>query len=161
VSLEGRSAFRRESAGSRSYMPPRPKETMRPQHRSVRPRERTRMSAGEDVRPRTRMSVPPSRARRRPPHGGTVADLLTQGVETMEAGRPASALPHFARAAELDPLSAELHLCLGIAYHQLGDGAAAVQALRAAVLLDPELWLASFYLGLNYEKLGRARDAKR
>ena len=39
--------------------------------------------------------------------------------------------------------------------------AGAVRTLRSALLLDPNLWPAAFYLALSYEKLGRAEDAHR
>ena len=61
----------------------------------------------------------------------------------------------------LAPLSAEAHLLTGIAYHLSGDALAAAHALRAAVLLDSDLWLGSFYLALTYEKLERMVEAKR
>jgi hypothetical protein len=41
------------------------------------------------------------------------------------------------------------------------DPRSAAHALRSALLLDPDEWIASFYLALAYEKLGRDVDARR
>jgi Tfp pilus assembly protein PilF len=84
-----------------------------------------------------------------------------RGVAALEAGQTQGALTDFIKALELDPLRGEAHLFAGIAYHLAGDSASAVQALRAAILLEPELWLASFYLALNFEKLGLTAEAQR
>jgi chemotaxis protein methyltransferase CheR len=107
-------------------------------------------SAATRTGPRDESAAPPTRD-----------DLLRRGVAALERGRTAESLALLIKALELDPLCAEGHLCTGIAYHLAGDPVSALQALRAAVLLEPELWLASFYLALSYEKLGRAREAKR
>jgi Tfp pilus assembly protein PilF len=82
-------------------------------------------------------------------------------VAALEAGQTQSALADLIKAIEVDTLCGEAHLFAGIAYHLSGDAPSAVQALRAAILLEPELWLASFYLALNYEKMGQASEAGR
>jgi predicted TPR repeat methyltransferase len=43
----------------------------------------------------------------------------------------------------------------------MGDHAATVQALRAALFLDPDLWPAAFYLALSHDKLGNRGEAAR
>jgi chemotaxis protein methyltransferase CheR len=87
--------------------------------------------------------------------------LLVRGVAALESGRTQAALVDLIKAIEIDALCGEAHLFAGLAYHLAGDVPSAIQALRAAILLEPDLWLASFYLALNYEKMGQANEASR
>jgi len=103
-----------------------------------------------------------------PPAGEVPADRqkardawLTRGVAALEAGQTQGALLDLIKAIEVDTLCGEAHLFAGVAYHLSGDGPSAVQALRAAILLEPDLWLASFYLALNYERAGQKTEAAR
>jgi chemotaxis protein methyltransferase CheR len=95
----------------------------------------------------------------------TAVDSAWQHIETgnvkLDAGNLSGALAEYAKALELDPLSTEARLYTGIAYHMEDDHAAAVHELRAALFLDPDLWPASYYLALSYEKLGRKGEAQR
>jgi chemotaxis protein methyltransferase CheR len=106
---------------------------------------------------------PPSLAEPTPDPGAQEDAVrhIELGNVKLDAGNLAGALAEYAKALELDPLSTEARLYTGIAYHMEDDFAAAAQALRAALFLDPELWPASFYLALSYEKLGREGDARR
>ncbi len=91
----------------------------------------------------------------------SVAALVSLGNARLESGEPAEALGFYAKALEHDPLSAEARFFSGVAYHLSQDPAAAATALRAALLLDPDLWPAAFYLALSYDKLGQTPDALR
>jgi len=64
-----------------------------------------------------------------------------------------------AKVLEEDPLRVEAHLVSGMAFHLGKDPESAVRALSSAVLLDPQLWPAFFYLGQALEKLGRDAEA--
>ena len=88
-------------------------------------------------------------------------DLLARALERIEGGHAAEAIPLCARALQNDPLSPEAHLVSGIAFHLSDDPRSAVHALRSSLLLDPDEWIASFYLALSYEKLGRDEQARR
>jgi Flp pilus assembly protein TadD len=88
-------------------------------------------------------------------------DLLERALQQIESGNAAEAIALCAVALQKDPLSPQAHLVSGIAYHMSDDPRSAAHVLRSALLLDPEEWVASFYLGLSYEKLGREDDARR
>jgi chemotaxis protein methyltransferase CheR len=88
-------------------------------------------------------------------------DLLSEGNARLAGGDTAGALALYARTLELDPLSTEARLYMGIAHHTAGDPTSAVDSLRAALFLDADLWPASFYLALSYEKLGLVEEARR
>jgi chemotaxis protein methyltransferase CheR len=90
-----------------------------------------------------------------------VEGMLERALASVDAGQPADAIPICAQALEKDPLSHDAHLVSGIAFHMSGDPLAALHALRAALLLEPDLWVASFYLALTYERLGRVEEARR
>lgn len=91
----------------------------------------------------------------------SVAVVVSLANQRLEAGELTDAVALYAKALELDPLSAEARLFTGIAHHMAGDPAAAALALKGALLLDPDLWPAAFYLALSYDKLGLAGEAQR
>lgn len=74
---------------------------------------------------------------------------------------PRSPRPAIASAPDGDVDQAVTLLHDGIARHLGGDLEGAVQRLRAALYLLPDLWPASYYLGLTYEALGCAGEARR
>jgi len=67
----------------------------------------------------------------------------------------------YSQVLAVAPLYNEAHLLLGVTHYMMGDHPAAVQALRAALFLDPDLWPAAFYLALSHEKLGNRVEATR
>jgi chemotaxis protein methyltransferase CheR len=87
--------------------------------------------------------------------------LLEQAVAKVHGGEHAQAIALCARALESNILLAEAHLIGGIALYMSDDPASAARALRSALLLDADEWVASFYLALAYEQLGRKEDALR
>lgn len=90
-----------------------------------------------------------------------VGELLRAAADRHVEGRFAEALTLYSQALELAPLLNEAHLLLGVTHYMMGDHGAAVQALRAALFLDPDLWPAAFYLALSHEKLGNRAEAAR
>ena len=88
-------------------------------------------------------------------------DLLERALERIESGNAGDAIALCALALQKDPLSPQAHLVSGIAFHMSEDPRSAAHVLRSALLLDPDEWVASFYLALSYEKLGREEDARR
>ena len=98
----------------------------------------------------------PVAARRAP----TAVALVAEGAALMSSSL-ADAISPLMRARELDPLSVEAHLHLGIAFHLSGDALSAAPSLRSALLLEPTLWPAAFYLALTYENLGQPAEAQR
>jgi chemotaxis protein methyltransferase CheR len=95
-------------------------------------------------------------ARRAP----SAVELTLEGAGLMSTNL-AGGIALLMQAREADPLSVEAHLHLGIAFHLSGDAVSAAPALRSALLLDPTLWPASFYLALTYENLGQPAEARR
>jgi len=90
-----------------------------------------------------------------------VAALLRSAADRHVEGRFAEALTMYSQVLAVAPLCNEAHLLVGVAHHMMGDHAAAVQALRAALFLDPDLWPAAFYLALSHDKLGNRGEAAR
>lgn len=88
-------------------------------------------------------------------------DPLEEALGLIERGRSAEAIPLCALVLQKDPLSAQAYLVSGIAFYMNDDPRSAAHALRSALLLDPDEWIASFYLALAYEKVGRDVDARR
>ena len=60
-----------------------------------------------------------------------------------------------------DPLLAEAHLWVGIAYHSRGEDRRAGEALRRARCLEPELWPGTLFAALSAERRGRWEAAAR
>jgi chemotaxis protein methyltransferase CheR len=120
------------------------------------------------VLPAQRMLSPPSTGPMGPTGPFTVArpiprldDLLERALACLESGASSEAIMACAEALQLEPLSPQAHLVSGIAFHMNDDPGAAARALRSALLLEPDEWLASFYLALTYDRLGREDDAQR
>jgi tetratricopeptide (TPR) repeat protein len=88
------------------------------------------------------------------------ADLPLQLLAALylDDSRDAAALPYAKRAAALSPTSAKNRFLLGKAAWGVGDQAAAIAALEAAVQLDPTLTDAHYLLGRIYAI--RGEDAK-
>jgi chemotaxis protein methyltransferase CheR len=164
IALEGRSALRRVAAHPEGAAATAPRLTRT--ERAVvtgrtptldRPSGRINEPRADPVRP-TVCTLPATG----PSEGQKARDAwLARGVAALEAGHTQVALVDLIKAIEVDTLCGEAHLLAGIAYHLSGDAPSAVQALRAAILLEPDLWLASFYLALNYEKTGQRTEAAR
>jgi chemotaxis protein methyltransferase CheR len=115
------------------------------------------------------VTAPASRTRRPPPpyipaairSVARVDDVLERALACLESGTPSDAIALCAEALQTEPLSPQAHLVSGIAFHMSDDPRAAAHTLRSALLLDPDEWLASFYLALTYDRLGREDDAQR
>jgi chemotaxis protein methyltransferase CheR len=90
-----------------------------------------------------------------------VSELLRSAAERHVEGRFAEALTLYSQVLAIAPLLNEAHLLLGVTHYMMGDHRAAVQALRAALFLDPDLWPAAFYLALSHDKLGNGSEAAR
>jgi chemotaxis protein methyltransferase CheR len=89
-----------------------------------------------------------------------VADVLDTALDAVERGDVGASLAAVQRALAIDPLAADAHLVLGIALYTSGEPARALEQLRAALFLEPDAWVASFYLARSYEKLGRPAEAR-
>ncbi|MBA2675085.1 hypothetical protein [Ramlibacter sp.] len=85
--------------------------------------------------------------------------LLDMGIAASMADRPAQALALFAQAAAAAPTWALPHFLLGSEYAAQSDIGNAEAALANAVLLDPELHIARYQLGLLQFSSGRAAAA--
>jgi chemotaxis protein methyltransferase CheR len=90
----------------------------------------------------------------------TASELLEQALANVERGAATEAMSLVLRALAIDPLSVDARVVGGIGLYTSGDPTRAIEELRAALFLDPEQWVASFYLARTYEKLGRIADAK-
>jgi len=99
----------------------------------------------------------------------TNPDLLRQRATTLfEERRFAQAIPVYRRILELAANDVETQNDLGLALYYTGDGAGALEALRAGAQTDPtaqRIWLTLGYVALQTgdrtqarEALGRARD---
>ena len=77
------------------------------------------------------------------------------------SGNNAGALELVLEVLEADPLCVEARLIAGIAYQLAGDPQQALDALRAALVLAPDLWPAEMYLGFALLQLGEEATARR
>jgi Flp pilus assembly protein TadD len=77
-----------------------------------------------------------------------------------DAGRPAEAIHHFGRAADLDPTSAEFRLALGQTQWTLGQCEGACQAFLAATQAKPDFAKALNALGVAQMTLGQTTNAE-
>jgi chemotaxis protein methyltransferase CheR len=118
--------------------------------------------------PRAPVKVPPPLVKptmaapvRRPlPAPVPARSHLSEGSQHLRAGKLQEAMSALTRALEENPLDARAQMLLGIALHRAQDGQAAIQALRGALVVDPLLWPAVFYLALCYSDLGHAENAR-
>lgn len=91
----------------------------------------------------------------------SVEALLARGHELLDRSELSSAITEYELAVEQDSTRAESHMYLGIAYYLDGKVEVALHELRAAALLDAELWPAAFYLAVCHEALGQLEEAAR
>jgi chemotaxis protein methyltransferase CheR len=87
--------------------------------------------------------------------------LLSRGHALLDRSELTAAITEYQLAIDLDPTQAEPHMYLGIALYIDGSIELAMHELRAATLLDRQLWPAAFYLAVCHEALGQLRDAAR
>src|SRR5262245_59167823 len=86
---------------------------------------------------------------------------LDRGDQAMQAANIQAALSEFKEAVKLDPLLAEAHSKLGLAYKQSGDLNIAADSLETAIKLDPRDFTTAFELGEVYRLLEKVGNAVR
>ncbi|MEW5854670.1 MAG: CheR family methyltransferase [Myxococcota bacterium] len=117
-------------------------------------RARVRPSTPRPVHTPPRPAVPAAPTEKGNPKLARAARLLaTSEVEP--------ALKLYEEVLRAEPLCVEARLWLGLAHHLTGDAVSAVRALRGALVLEPALWPAAYYLAVSYEKLGLRAEAQR
>ena len=82
-------------------------------------------------------------------------------LEYLQRGQAAKALPRASEAAKLEPGNFAARTVHGRALLEIGDSAAAIAELEAAVRLAPDSPQAHFHLAAAYAKAGRKPDAQR
>ena len=65
-------------------------------------------------------------------------------------GRLQEALEAAQRACDLDPLSPSVNTTLALAHFVLGDDSHAIECFRRAIEIDPNFYLAHWWLGVSY-----------
>jgi hypothetical protein len=80
------------------------------------------------------------------------------GLALAEAARPQEAIPHLARALELQPGLVPAHTGLGRCYYLLGDLDRALRHFETAIFLQPNHAMAHFNRGTVALKQGRYRE---
>ncbi|HEY2745422.1 MAG TPA: CheR family methyltransferase, partial [Polyangia bacterium] len=153
VSLAGRIAFRPTNAAIVPTLPVDDVAAMSPPPPLPSP-----PPAIVDEPPFAAEEPPSSDAAALPPGA---RELLHAAADRHVEGRFAEALTLYSQVLAVAPLCNEAHLLLGVTHYMMGDFGAAVQALRAALFLDPDLWPAAFYLALSNDKLGNRGEAAR
>ncbi|HEY3357510.1 MAG TPA: CheR family methyltransferase [Polyangia bacterium] len=158
VAVGRRFALRRPAAGPAPAVPPPAPRVAAP--RPVPVPVPTAASASGAV-PLRAPPAAPAPALPPAPAAPALADLLAAAGARFRAGDFAAAIERYSEALAQDPLSTEAHLFVGIAAQLSGDPLTAARVLRGVLFLDPDLWLAAFYLAQSYEVLGRLPDARR
>jgi chemotaxis protein methyltransferase CheR len=153
--LAGRLALRRTSPNAE---PRRPREPALPSLVPHAPRQV--WQAPLPALPRTAASIA-ERPRRATTAPLSVDALLARGHELLDSSDLPAAIIEYELAVDQDSTVAEPHMYLGIALYLNGAIEAALHELRAAALLDPDLWPAAFYLAVCHEALGQLDEATR
>jgi chemotaxis protein methyltransferase CheR len=76
-------------------------------------------------------------------------------------GKTSDALELALAVLDVDPLCVEARLLAGVAYQLSGDAQQAATALRAALVLVPDLWPAEMYLAFALTQLGDEAGSRR
>ncbi len=94
-----------------------------------------------DARPAAPPAAPPPQA---PMSNAShmVEQLRTLGDTRLDAGDPTEAAACYAKALELAPLLADLHLRIALCHLHMHEPKLATEALRRALFLTPQLWQA-------------------
>ena len=90
----------------------------------------------------------------------TATAVHARGVEHTERGEYSIAAELFGRAAALRPSVPALHIDLGEAFRNLGDGMRAAGCCRIALKLSPDDPDALNTLGLSLQQMGRAQQGR-
>ena len=86
---------------------------------------------------------------------------LAAALKAADAGRLDDALEVTVGVLKADPLHSDAHFVRGVAELARGDAAAAVSALRRALYLDPQFFLAAFQLARAHDYLTQEESARR
>ena len=86
---------------------------------------------------------------------------LTATLTAASSGDRNRALEHAASLVEAHPLDADAHFLHGLVALQAGEPGKARDALRQALVADPEFCIAAFTLGRAYDALGDGTAARR
>lgn len=89
------------------------------------------------------------------PPGPEVVAHVKAGLQARQEQRLADARRELEAAVKLAPQIAEIHLNLGLVYHEQGEPSLAVGALGKALALTPEVQGARMLMGFNLLTLGR------
>lgn len=154
ASRRGRRATRATRTG-RAHRKPERASPLRAAERGSPPRPRA--SSGEPAAPPRPAEAAP--ARTAPRERRDVAAILRDAQRLERSGQPLEALRAIDEALNEEALVASLHLVRGLLLKQAGRAADAVEALRSALFLDRNGWLAPYQLGCCLELIGRPGDA--
>jgi tetratricopeptide (TPR) repeat protein len=90
----------------------------------------------------------------------TQEELLHLAVEATRRGEHGSSISYLKEGVTRFPDDAKLAYVLGAEFAQIGIYDKAENEMQRAILLDPELFTASFQLGLLQMTLGKVEEAK-
>ncbi len=89
------------------------------------------------------------------------SDVAKEATEVFMENRPEEAIHLLRTALEKEPENAELYMYLGIAYEQLGDWEAAVDAFEEGLSTGKKRASFLFNIANNYARLQRYEEAER
>jgi predicted Zn-dependent protease len=92
-------------------------------------------------------------------HDSDFARMYRSAQSAMAAGRYAEARTDFERLEKMDPGVAEVHATLGVLYYKTGDFNRAIEEIRSARKLKPELPGMDALLSLSLAESGKYREA--
>jgi len=116
----------------------------------------------EQTKPFVQEPPPPEPPPPKPPPPDPVTKggrLVVRGQKLMAQGERQNGRDVFAQATELEPENAFAWANLGAAEMVLGKNGAGLAAYKRALVLDPDLWLARYNLGLHFARSGRPLEA--
>ena len=88
-----------------------------------------------------------------------LADLIASARKAQTERNFEAAAEYYRKAVALQPHIAELRTNLGLMYYQTGKDQQAIDSLLQAIRLKPDLFVPNLFLGLEYAKQKRFRDA--
>jgi len=86
-------------------------------------------------------------------------EAYKRGLSLLEEHRTLEAIPHFQRAAELDPGNAQYWKALGVAFAATGDYRGSLEPFRQACTRNEKLTDVCYYSGRAYYASDRYREA--
>lgn len=89
----------------------------------------------------------------------SLESLVAAAQQAQDAHDYATAVTEYKQAVRIEPKMPELWANLGLMQQQAGDIPAAIQSFHQSNILNPDLYVPNLFLGVDYERTGKALGA--